>query len=1250
MYLRPWIGSFCLFAGLIGSATLAKSSGISAQASLPTLPLHFEANVGQTDPSVAYLAHGSGYTMFFTPTESVLSLAAHGASPVAVRIQWLGTSAAARLSGTDPLSTVTKYLVGGDPGIWSKNVPNYGRVRYSGLYPGIDAVYYGKQGQLEYDLIVAPGADPSRARFRVQGAKALSVDPNGDLVIDLEGGQICQHHPVVYQEYGGHRREISSRYVLAGGTRVGFTLGGYNPDQPLVIDPVLTYSTYLGGTSEDKGSAIAVDGSGNAYITGTTSSQSFPGTKAQPVAISYAFLTKVSAAGDQIPFSYYIGGPTGYTQGLGVAVAGNNVYLTGITSSPDFFTSAAIKSAVTGSSDAYVIKMSIDGTAVSYSTLLGGSDGEFGYAITADADGNAYICGMTQSSDFPSTNGAQRTYGGGIADSFVAKLDSSGKLVFGTYIGGRGDDRASAIAVDSSRNVYLAGYTTSSDFPKALYQNLGAFAVKLSPDGSSFVYSLVFGASSAAQGIAVDTAGAAYMVGYSRKQNGWPAQPGGFQSTYGGGSNDAFVTKINPAGNALVYSTYLGGSGDESANAVSIDAAGNAYVAGETTSPNFPIVNGLQPQLAGAKNAFLAVLNSGGTALTYSTFLGGSGSDSATGIALGLSGSAYLTGFTNSLNFPTAHPLQSTLGGSNNAYNDAFVSRIDFNSGVPSGCSYTLDKSSLNVVAAGGSAAIQVTASNGCSWTADASAVSWVTITSATSGTGNGTVSLQISANSSTNSRTGTLTIAGNSVTITQAAASSTYQPAILALGDPSAVNLPAVTGPTLFYNYYSYRIDVPQNASRLVIDLSASQNVNLDLEVKFGADILLNDGTVVADYLTSGSGAVKHLIITPVSGSTIQVGSYYIGFLQNTAGQAVTGMITATVTTTAMSSAGTISLGNSGTGVLTSNSGRSVFYPKFYADTYQFTVANATTVSFTLSSSDFVPYLLIYDANGRKLGEMEPIRTADALVTCPFPAGTYWIEVSTTLRDATGRYTLQIAQAPQSNLAISGGGVTNSASFLNGGVAPGEIVTLFGINLGPAQLASLQVQNGRATTSLAGVRVLVNDVATPVISALSTQVSFCIPYSVQGDDWVEIQVEYQGNRSNYVYVPVVTTSPGLYTDGTGQAAALNEDSSINSASNPAQIGHYIVLYGTGQGQTAPAGVDGLITGSSLQYPIQQVTVRIGGVNAEVTYAGSAPGLIAGVLQINAKIPPGITTGSKVPVVFSAGNATSGGNATISIK
>ena len=706
LVLFPFVVGFACPATAAPEARVSEAYG--------KLPLHFEANRGQTHEDVRFLARGAGYSLFLTPTGAVLTLikpeslarkrAARGSSRprgpatrTVLRMTFADANPDPRVTGLEELPGKANYFIGNDPAKWRTDVPTYAKVHYQEVYPGIDLVYYGKQRQLEYDLVVRPGADPSAIALRLTGADKVEVDVQGDLVLHTAAGPIRQQKPFIYQEVGGARKEIPGGYVLKGEQRVGFKIAAHDARRPLVIDPILSYSTYLGGGGADRSHAIAVDAAGNAYVTGGTFSPDFPTTAGAfqtslGAGTFQAFVTKLNPSGSALVYSTYLGG-NGGDESYGIAVdAAGNAYVTGRTFSPDFPTTAgAFQTTYGGEQDAFVTQLDAAGSALVYSTYLGGNRYDEGNSIAVDPAGNAYVGGLTQSFDFPTTAGAFQTRAVGDTNAFVAKLDSAGcTLVYCTYLGGSGNTGGGGLAVDASGNVYVEGATDSIDFPTttgAFQTTYGggisdAFVAKLDLAGAALVYSTYLGGSGedSTFGLAVDADGNAYVTGGTFSSD-FPTTMGALQTIHGGGSDDAFVTKLDATGSVLVYSTYLGGSGGDTGLGITVDTAGNAFVTGNTDSSDFPTTaTAFQTTYGGGTaDAFVTQLDAAGSALVYSTYLGGSGNEWGSAIALDTlpNPNAYVTGFTHSGDFPTtADAFQASSARVSEFVPDAFVAKI----------------------------------------------------------------------------------------------------------------------------------------------------------------------------------------------------------------------------------------------------------------------------------------------------------------------------------------------------------------------------------------------------------------------------------------------------------------------------------------------------------------------------------------------------------------------------------------------
>jgi len=678
-----------VFAAPLASAADARLTEIYGK-----LPLQFEANRGQAHEEVRFLSRGPRYGLFLTSREAVLVLSkpGPGEKAIALRMGLVGAARKPLVSGSDELPGKMNSFIGKGPANWRTGIPTYAKVHYQDVYPGIDLVYYGNQRQLEYDFLVAPGADPNDIVLRFKGAQRIEIDAQGDLVLHAAGGDVRQRKPSIYQEVDGVRREIEGGYVLKPGKRVGFRMAAYDRGRPLVIDPVLAYSTYLGGNVFTEGLGIAVDAGGNAYVTGGAIPV-FPTTAGafdtSPNGDQDVFVTKLNPAGSALVYSTLIGG-SGLDAARGIALdASGAVYVIGETQSSDFPTTpGAFVTTSTPGSNAFVAKLDATGSTLVYSTFLRGSNGaDVGRGIAVDASGAAYVIGETNAPDFPTTTGAFQTVfaGGSLGDAFVTKLNAAGSaLVYSTFLGGSGDDQGFGIAVDANGAAYVTGATRSSDFPttpggfRTSFGGLrDAFVAKLDATGSTLVYSTFLGGADddIGQGIAVDATGAAYVSGGTRSVD-FPATAGAFRTSLAG-LGDAFVTKLNAAGSALVYSTFLGGSDEDGGGVLALDAAGAVYVTGNTASFDFPTTEGAFATINNRGDAYVTKLDANGSALAYSTFLGGSSFlDFPFAVAVDASGAAYLTGFTASTNFPTTPGAFDTQPRTGFRATPGFVSKL----------------------------------------------------------------------------------------------------------------------------------------------------------------------------------------------------------------------------------------------------------------------------------------------------------------------------------------------------------------------------------------------------------------------------------------------------------------------------------------------------------------------------------------------------------------------------------------------
>lgn len=659
-----------------------------ARAAYVKLPLRFEPNRGQADRAVKFVSRGAGYSLFLTRSEAVLSLsgppsreagsASRTQAPAVVRMRPVGANPRPRMTATERLAGQSNYVAGNDPGKWRTGVPGFANVRYREVYPGVDLVYHGARGKLEYDFVVAPGADPKAIAVAFKGAERMSLDARGGLTLRTAQGSVRQEKPFLYQRVDGVKRRVAGSFQLEGTDRVGFRIGAYDRKRELVIDPTISYSTFLGGSGADSSGAIAVDGAGSAYVTGVTSSSDFP-------------------------------------------------------------TRDAAQSGYGGARDAFVTKLTPDGKGLVYSTYLGGGGGEGvlgsgtfakffegGHSVAVDASGSAYVTGATDSLNFPTKSADPDPAKGpyqptlrdttpliqrnalssgkteDFVDAFVAKLGPTGALAYSTYIGGNGYDAGLGIAVDASGTAYVTGEqkpvspcsTACEARPKLEFPTTtGAqkttggegFMTKLNPHGSGLSYSTLLNPTGAA--IAVDGSGAAYLTGSAHPLLTPVATTAGAHQPTAAGGGDAFVTILEPdavAGDSdLLYSSYLGGSGSDAGTGIAVDSSRGVYLTGRTDSADFPTKDPAQGSRAGRRDAFVTKLEpdavAGDSDLVYSTYLGGGGDDEqGSAIAVNASKTAYVTGHTSSDDFPIKDPVQAFSGGEG----DAFLAKLSADGGL----------------------------------------------------------------------------------------------------------------------------------------------------------------------------------------------------------------------------------------------------------------------------------------------------------------------------------------------------------------------------------------------------------------------------------------------------------------------------------------------------------------------------------------------------------------------------------------
>jgi hypothetical protein len=642
------------------------------------IPLYFEANMGQTDSSVSFIGRGNGYLAFFEPGIITVSFA----GPIrkntdSVKISFPGASPAIP-EGMEALSGKSNYFIGNDPDKWVCGAPHYGKITYRNIYPGVDLVFYGNEGNLEFDFIVSPRADPGKIRLTFDNS-SIKTDDKGNLLLREGKSRLAFLSPNIYQESGSERKGVQGGFVLDGPNGVGFQVAAYDREKPLVIDPILLYSTFLGGASDEEGRDIELDDAGSILVTGFSLSSNFPGSPAFQGGSSFGdvFVVKMNPSGSALVYSTFIGGGSDEAGSAMETDARGNVYVAGFTSSPDFPAAGALDPTYNGGLDAFAVKLDSTGSLL-YSTFLGGGADDGADDIAVDSAENIFLTGITSSPDFPSPDLST-----GFPDAFASKINANGlSLAYSVLIGGGSDDEGAGIALDAGGNAYLTGSTSSFDFPvlAPLQGSIGggkdAFAAKLDPAGT-MLYSTFLGggASDNATAIAVDSTGAAYISG-STNSSDFPTL---FPLQTFSGATDAFLTRLNPSGNGILFSTFFGGTSTDEGNDLAFLSPNSVYLTGRTSSVQeeqggrFPTVNSFDATYNGGDDAFAAQIAPAFPAIVYSSYLGAGADDAGLGMVVNSAGEAYLTGRTNSASgFPTASPFDPTYNGSN----DAFAAKI----------------------------------------------------------------------------------------------------------------------------------------------------------------------------------------------------------------------------------------------------------------------------------------------------------------------------------------------------------------------------------------------------------------------------------------------------------------------------------------------------------------------------------------------------------------------------------------------
>jgi hypothetical protein len=699
------------------------------------LPLTFEANQGQTAGQVKFLSRGKGYTAFLTGNGMILSLrpsqgsarqpnannpaTAAAQAPTVLQFTLVGAAANPTVVGEDLQPGKVNYFIGNDPTKWQTNIATYGKIRYHNVYPGIDMVYYGNHRQLEYDFAVAPGADPNQIQFAIAGANSISLDSSGNLVLDTGNGDLHFERPMIYQESNGVRVPVPGAYVMKDATHIGFSVSAIDPTKPTVIDPVLVYASYLGGAGDDVATGVAVDSTGSVYLAGYTDSTDFPIATlgSLPPGNTHVFVSKFDPSGSNLVYSDYLGG-NNYEYGFALTInSADEVYVTGSTASSNFPVVNAYDSTYPGSFNIFLTEISADGSTLLYSTYFGGNGSDLPSSIVLDSSSDVLIAGNTTSTNFPVSNAYQSTVSanqGGVFGNygFLSKFTPDGSaLVYSTYFAGNTNvsyncggtpcwsspySGINGLAVDAGGNAYVGGTTNTYNFPTTsnTYQTSNsapengtvAFVSKFSSSGT-LTYSTYFyessGAMTAVNGIAVDSSGSAYVTGTAFSDGTFPLTTTAIcdPSVYGENCEFSFVTKFNSTASSLLYSTFLGPYNLSTPVAIALDANDDAYILGSTNSTTFQLVNGIEgfstegtQYVVGSDYDILLVeIDPAAASQLFATYLGGSGNNTAGAMVLDASANIYVTGSTDSIDFPVSQgSFQEIIGGNT----DAFIAKV----------------------------------------------------------------------------------------------------------------------------------------------------------------------------------------------------------------------------------------------------------------------------------------------------------------------------------------------------------------------------------------------------------------------------------------------------------------------------------------------------------------------------------------------------------------------------------------------
>jgi uncharacterized protein (TIGR03437 family) len=1194
----------------------------SSSTEFGSLPLYFVENRGQFDKRVSYYVPGRDKTIYFTSEGLTFTFGKRGSEGFserwALKLDFVGANLTARPEGIDQADAVFSYFSGPREN-WKTGVRSYSRIVYRDLWPGIDLVYSGTVNRMKYSFTVKPGADASRIRLAYRGASSVRVNPSGELAVESPLGGFHDESPVSFQQFGkqpgGGQKSIKTAYRIVsaeGPGRVvyGFQLGDYDRSRELVIDPaVLVYCGFIGGGGDDVGNAIAVDGSGNAYVVGETSSSQATFPVAAGFDLTYsdgpgdAFIAKVNAAGTALVYCSYIGG-TSNDRATGVAVDGpGNAYVVGET-----FSNQTTFPIVGGpgltyarNGDVFIAKVNAAGTSLVYSGYIGGDQRDFASGVAIDSTGNAYVVGYTGSTElsFPVTVGPDISENGDI-DAFVAKVNTTGSaLVYCGYIGGIAKDYGRGIAVDGAGNAYVVGDTASNQtsFPVTggpdLTYNGGdsdAFVAKINAAGTALVYSGYVGGAGVefGRGMAVDSAGNAYITGEtSSDQASFPVTVGP-DLTFNG-LTDAFVSKLNPSGTGFVYSGYVGGIGNDAGYGIALDSTGTAYITGETSSfQTFPVVGGPQLQGSGVLDAFVTRVNAPGNSLIYSGFVGGSGNDRANSIAVDGNGNAYITGTTesNQPTFPVTVGPDLTFNG---GMTDAFVAKIERRA----------DVTPPSIASVGA-----VSRSQGSSTVVNLAFVSDVDTVAGNIFVGLKNIPAGVSVSN----------LANNNGTVT------------------ATVAVPCGTAPGAY-----------------PVTIEATDGAGLKSTADVTINVTANSAPVLGTYPATA---------VPVVGTSATV--------TPSAAPTDNGSITTIVATASPGFAGTLNV-NTTTGVISiANAGPRERYTVTVTATDNCQATSSTAFVLSVGQPNPIPTLTSVSPN------IIAVRTSGTTLTVRgegflTDAKVLWndsVRTTTFVSDkeltavitAQDLATIGTATVAVQNPAPGGGksgtllvsivntvALVNAASFTGANVGLESIVAGFGINLATATASAVTFP---LPTELAGTRVTVRDAAgterlAPLFFVSSGQINFQMPPGT-ALGLANVTVRNSAGVVSIGSILVTTIGPGIFTanaNGRGVPAA-----NLLRVRNGVGVFEPLARFDLTTGTFVPLPIDFgpetdqlflVLYGTGIRFATatNRVVVQIGGVTVPTAFAGPQ-GQFTGVDQINAgPLPRSLAGRGEVDVV-----------------